>query len=119
MRVNKPRPVWTSLPIRSSRYRKFLKNTEPEDTVRQMDEVLAYIMIMPLSNLGFQLGNPTRIKKTCVPQTGAEQFRTQTEESACVCVYYCSIYYKAVRVGGRGIVEDMCCERRRAETPVL
>jgi hypothetical protein len=32
----------------------------------------------------------------------------------CVCVYYCSTYYKAVRVGG-GIVEDMCYERQRAE----
>ncbi len=31
-----------------------------------------------------------------------------------VCVYYCSIYYKAVRVG-EGDREDMCYERRRAE----
>jgi hypothetical protein len=30
-----------------------------------------------------------------------------------VCVYYCSTYYKAVRVGGGGIVEDMCYERLR------
>jgi hypothetical protein len=30
-----------------------------------------------------------------------------------VCVYYCSTDYKAVRVGGEGIVEDMCYERRR------
>ena len=35
-----------------------------------------------------------------------------------VCVYYCSTYYKAVRVGGKGIVEDMCYERRRAEAYV-
>jgi hypothetical protein len=36
-----------------------------------------------------------------------------------VCVYYCSTYYKAVRVGGGArIVEDMCCERRRAEVCV-
>ncbi len=34
------------------------------------------------------------------------------------CVYYCSTYYKGVRVGGRGIVEDMCYERRRAEACV-
>jgi hypothetical protein len=32
-----------------------------------------------------------------------------------VCVYYCSTYYKAVRVGGG---EDMCYERRRAEACV-
>jgi hypothetical protein len=32
-----------------------------------------------------------------------------------VCVYYCSTYYKAVPVGGWGIVEEMCYERRRAE----
>jgi hypothetical protein len=25
-----------------------------------------------------------------------------------VCVYYCSTYYKAVREGGGGRVEDMC-----------
>ena len=30
-----------------------------------------------------------------------------------VCVYYCSTYCKAVRVpGGKGIVEDMCYERK-------
>jgi len=34
----------------------------------------------------------------------------------CLCVfYYCRTYYKAVRVGGERIVEDMCYERRRAE----
>jgi hypothetical protein len=38
--------------------------------------------------------------------------------SSGVCVYYCSTYYKAVRGGGRGIVEDMCNERRRAEASV-
>ncbi len=36
---------------------------------------------------------------------------------ACVCVYCCSTHYKAV-LGGRGIVEDMCYERRRAEACV-
>ena len=38
-----------------------------------------------------------------------------------VCVYYCSTYYKAVRLGGGGfvgIVEDMCYERRPAEARV-
>jgi hypothetical protein len=36
-----------------------------------------------------------------------------------VCVYYCSTYYKAVRVwGGGGTMEDMCCERLRAEACV-
>jgi hypothetical protein len=35
-----------------------------------------------------------------------------------VCVYYCSTYYKTVRVGGRRIVEDMCYEIRRAEACV-
>ncbi len=36
-----------------------------------------------------------------------------------VCVYYCSTYYKAVRVGrGGGEVEDMCYERLRAEANV-
>jgi hypothetical protein len=35
-----------------------------------------------------------------------------------VCVYYCSTYYKAVRVGGGGAVEDMCYERLRAEACV-
>ena len=38
-------------------------------------------------------------------------------KGVCVCVYYYSTYYKAVRVG-RGIVEDMCYERRRAEALV-
>jgi hypothetical protein len=33
------------------------------------------------------------------------------------CVYYCSTYYKAVRVGG-GDIGDMCYERRRAEACV-
>ena len=28
----------------------------------------------------------------------------------CVCVYFCSTYYKAVRVGGGGTMEDMCYE---------
>ena len=43
----------------------------------------------------------------------------------CVCglwdrcvFYYCRTYYKAVRVGGRRRVEDMCYERRRAEACV-
>ena len=35
-----------------------------------------------------------------------------------VCVYYCSTYYKAVRVGGGGKLEDMCYEIRRAEACV-
>jgi len=35
----------------------------------------------------------------------------------CVCVYYCSTYYKAVREGG-GEVEDMCYEGLRAEAYV-
>jgi hypothetical protein len=36
-----------------------------------------------------------------------------------VCVYYCSTYYKAVRVGGGGgAMEDMCYERLRAEACV-
>jgi hypothetical protein len=36
----------------------------------------------------------------------------------CVCVYYCSTYYKAVRVGVGGTVEDMCYERLRSEACV-
>ncbi len=32
-----------------------------------------------------------------------------------VCVYYCGTYYKAVCVGVRGTVKDMCYEVRRAE----
>jgi len=35
-----------------------------------------------------------------------------------VCVYYCRTYYKAVREGGGGAMEDMCYERRRAEAGV-
>jgi hypothetical protein len=36
-----------------------------------------------------------------------------------VCVYYCSTYYKAVRVGGGGgTMEDMCDEGLRAEACV-
>jgi hypothetical protein len=35
-----------------------------------------------------------------------------------VCVYYCSAYYKAVREGGGGGMEDMCYERLRAEADV-
>ena len=35
-----------------------------------------------------------------------------------VHVYYCSTYYKAVRVGGGGTMEDMCYERLRAEACV-
>jgi len=36
-----------------------------------------------------------------------------------VCVYYCRTYYKAVRVGEcPGTVEDMCYERRRADSQV-
>ena len=35
----------------------------------------------------------------------------------CVCVYYCSTYYKAVREGGGGM-EDMCYERLRAKAGV-
>jgi hypothetical protein len=40
-------------------------------------------------------------------------------ESAFVCVYYCRTYYKAVREGGGGEVEDMCYERLRAEACVI
>ena len=37
----------------------------------------------------------------------------------CMCVFcYCRTYYKAVRVWGGRIVEDMCYERRRAEACV-
>jgi len=39
--------------------------------------------------------------------------------TVCVCVYYCSTYYKAVRGGGGGWRgEDMCYERLRAEASV-
>jgi hypothetical protein len=34
------------------------------------------------------------------------------------CVYYCSTYYKAVREGGGGGMEDMCYERLRAKAGV-
>jgi hypothetical protein len=37
----------------------------------------------------------------------------------CVCVYYCSTYYKAVREGGGGGMEDMCYERLRAKAGVI
>jgi hypothetical protein len=33
-----------------------------------------------------------------------------------VCVYYCSTYYKAVRVGGGG--EDMCATRDDEPRPL-
>jgi hypothetical protein len=33
-----------------------------------------------------------------------------TTHLPCVCVYYCSTYYKAVREGGREM-EDMCYEK--------
>jgi hypothetical protein len=36
----------------------------------------------------------------------------------CVCVFYCSAYYKAVRVRGGETMEDMCYERLRAEACV-
>jgi len=35
-----------------------------------------------------------------------------------VRVYYCSTFYKAVRMGKRGRVEVMCYERRRDEACV-
>jgi hypothetical protein len=35
-----------------------------------------------------------------------------------VCVYYCSTYFKGVRVGGGRAMEDMCYERLRAEACV-
>ena len=38
-------------------------------------------------------------------------FAYSTYYKACVCVYYCSTYYKAVRVWGGGTMEDMCYER--------
>ncbi len=41
-----------------------------------------------------------------------------TKLFASVCVYYCSTYYKAVRGGGGGGMEDMCYERLRAEADV-
>ena len=50
----------------------------------------------------------------CARRTGV--ISRQSESG--VCVYYCSTYYKSLRVGGRGIVEDMCYERRRAEACV-
>ena len=37
----------------------------------------------------------------------------------CVCFYYCSTYYKAVRVCGGGGMEDMFYERIRAEAGVM
>ncbi len=57
------------------------------------------------------------------------KFQVSPNPDACVCVYHCSTYYKAVhRVAwGEGdddhsfivlIVEDMCYERRRAEALV-
>jgi hypothetical protein len=48
---------------------------------------------------------------TAVPITSLSQY-------LCVCVYYCRTKYKAVCVGGEGIWEDMCYERRRAEACV-
>ena len=42
----------------------------------------------------------------------------QSADRVCVCVYYCSTYYKAIRVWGGGTMEDMCYERLRAEACV-
>ena len=57
---------------------------------------------------------------------GGHVLRETTSRSQCelvcpsrtVCVYYCSTYYKAVRVCGGGGMEDMCYERLRAEADV-
>jgi hypothetical protein len=48
-----------------------------------------------------------------------EMYAARLKRNASVCVfYYCRTYYKAVRVGGGRIVEDMCYERRQAEACV-
>jgi hypothetical protein len=36
------------------------------------------------------------------PRFGIQLFITNLMKYVCVCVYYCSTYYKAVRVGGGG-----------------
>jgi hypothetical protein len=38
--------------------------------------------------------------------------------TCCMFIYYCSTYYKAVREGAGGEVEDMCYKRLRAEAYV-
>jgi hypothetical protein len=43
---------------------------------------------------------------------------TKLTTTQIVCVYYYSTYYKAVRVGGGGTMEDMCYEGLRAEACV-
>jgi hypothetical protein len=43
---------------------------------------------------------------------------TRDDEPRPVCVYYCRTEYKDVYMGGGGIWEDMCYERRRAEACV-
>jgi hypothetical protein len=51
----------------------------------------------------------------CVESTG------RPNRDSCVCVCVCLLLYllqSCSRGGGRGIVEDMCYERRRAEACV-
>ena len=63
-------------------------------------------------------------ERDSVLKEGGEK-KPETEESACrenldcVCVYYCSTYYKVVHEGReRGRGEEMCYDRLRAEASV-
>ncbi len=54
----------------------------------------------------------------CPSRTEARGEVRERWQMCMCCVYYCSTYYKAVREGGGGEVEDMCYERLRAEAYV-
>ena len=70
-----------------------------------------------VGGLGFRTAKPTWSKG--LPTDPNSQVKQLTDQ---VCVYYCSTlshtYYKAVREGGEGGVEDVCYERLRAEAYV-
>ena len=63
-------------------------------------------------------GTSRSIASVRVRANGKQAIPRCAPGAKCVYVYICSTYYKTVRVGGRGILEDMCYEGQRAEACV-
>jgi hypothetical protein len=105
--------VWTSLPG---------TREEPGTTLTQGGALFSLVPLVWESNPKLQSG---WCKSNHQPIGGSDPNHQgicragDTAGKVCVCVYYCSTYYKAVRVGGAGTMEDMCYERLRAEACVV
>jgi len=74
--------------------------------------------ISGLKGMVFQDNVGARQSPACSASAGTMRHKAGISETVPAVVVYCRTFYKAVLVGGGGVMEDKCYEIRRAEVCV-